>query len=151
MDRAFWLVDLGLKKSPQMAILYYQKARLQWKNKEYGLSVENFEKAIDLNVELLEPHLFLAQIYFRDQDLKTAERHYEKVIELEPRKFEALVGLAKIYKIQGKTQKELVFLEKAQKVRPRNEWVKKELSKFVAKASLRGPAARAKNSNGGGQ
>ncbi|MCB0389853.1 MAG: hypothetical protein KDD58_01110 [Bdellovibrionales bacterium] len=151
MDRAFWLIELSLKKSPQMAILYYQKGRLHWKNKEYGLSVENFEKSIDLNIGIVEPHMFLAQIYFRDQELKMAKMHYEKALAIDSRTSEALIGLAKLYKIQGDPQNEQKYLEKAQQVNPKNKWVNKELTKFLAKASSREPANGDIKSNGDGQ
>ncbi|MCB0357045.1 MAG: hypothetical protein KDD40_08565 [Bdellovibrionales bacterium] len=149
MDRAFWLVDLALKKAPQMGILYYQKARLQWKNKEYELSVQSFEKSIELKVNIVEPHLFLAKVHFRDQDLKMAEYHFSKVLDKDAREFTALVGMAKIAKIKGDADAELNFLQRASKVRPQDKWVKSELSKLIKDSLPRDVASRNKAKEGG--
>ncbi|MCB9025109.1 MAG: hypothetical protein H6625_02220 [Bdellovibrionaceae bacterium] len=151
LDRAFWFVDLALKKAPGQAILYYQKARLQWKSHEYELSAENFEKAIELNSNLSGAHLFLAKINYRDQDLKIAEKHFDKVLQKDQRNFEALLGIIKVYQAKGDTNKEMFYLEKAQLVRPNNKWVKKHMSKYIAKAQPRQPATEEKSKHGGGQ
>lgn len=151
LDRAFWHVDLALKKAPGQAILYFQKARLQWKNHEYELSAENFEKAIELNSSLTSAHLFLAQINFRDQDYKVAESHFEKVLNNDQRNFEAILGMIKIYQAKGDSNKEMFYLEKAQLVRPNNKWVKKQMSKFVVKVQPRKPATDEKSKHGVGQ
>lgn len=139
-EQALWFIDLALKKAPEMGLLVYQKARLQWINKEYEFSAENFMRAVKLNPDLIDSHLFLARLNFRDQDYNEAEKHYEKVLQKDPRHFHALIGLAKLHSQKGNTNKEIHYLEKAQLIKPKDEWVNKQLSKYVAEVQTRNPS-----------
>ncbi len=151
MNKAFWMIDLAIKKGPQVGLLYYQRARLQWKLNKLSLSIADFKRSLALNSKLVEPHMFLAQIFLRDRELAASEEHFEKALALDPGKFEALTGLAKIAFINGNKSEEQAYLEKARRLKPKNVWVKKQLSKFVAKNSLRDPATKGSKNLGGSQ
>src|SRR5262249_20898302 len=62
--------------------------------KDYKSSVESFEKAVAFDDTNLPAHLFLGQVYFRDQDFSKASKHFYSVLKSVPRDPIALSGLA---------------------------------------------------------
>jgi tetratricopeptide (TPR) repeat protein len=56
--------------------------------------MESLIKSIQLDPNLIEAHLFLGQIFFRDQDFGKAARHFQAVLRVRPKDPTALIGLA---------------------------------------------------------
>src|SRR5690606_12764514 len=65
-DRALWMVELALKKSPEQGILSYQKGRIIWALEDYTQALELFETALDHDPKILDAHMMLGQIFYRD-------------------------------------------------------------------------------------
>lgn len=118
--RAMWMVELALKKSPEQGILLYQQGRLFWRLEEYKQAVEMFEKAVSLDENLVDAHLTLAQVYFRDQEFVKATDHFEIVLKHERDNFTALVGLAECEIHDGDIKRAIEVLARAVDASPRN-------------------------------
>ena len=94
LERALWMAELALKRAPEIGVLHYLKAQILWTKKDYKASVDDFEMAVRFDDENLPAHLFLGQVYFRDQDFSRASKHFYSVLKIEPRHPIALSGLA---------------------------------------------------------
>jgi tetratricopeptide (TPR) repeat protein len=93
-ERALWMSELAMKRAPEIGILHYLRAQVLWDKKEYGAAVAGFEKSTELDSTIIAAHVFLGQIYFRDQEYDNASRHFYAVLKTEPRHPIALSGLA---------------------------------------------------------
>lgn len=93
-SRALWMVELALKKSPQMGLLLYQKGRLHWSIKDYSEATALFSESLRRDPNIVDAHLMLGQIYYRDQEFAKARGHFERVLKSEDKNYVALVGLA---------------------------------------------------------
>jgi tetratricopeptide (TPR) repeat protein len=96
-ERAMWMIDLALKKASNIGVLRYQKGRILWKQQFYKESIAEMEKAIDLDKNIKDAHLFLGQVDLRELDFKKAQGHFMTVLLSEPRNEAALLGLASCY------------------------------------------------------
>jgi tetratricopeptide (TPR) repeat protein len=139
-EKAMWMIDLAIKRTPDLGILYYQKGRLNWIQKNFNEGFIYFEKSVQYNLKISEPHIFMATLYLRDNEIENAQKNYEIALLYSPGSFEAFVGLAKISNLKGDAKSEMTYLEKAKRVRPQNEWVNKQLSILIAKLNPREPA-----------
>lgn len=118
--RAMWMIELALKTAPKEGILLYHQARLQWTTGEFAASVENLKKALQYKPEIIDAHLLLAQVLYRDQDFKLAGRHFDAVLAAEPENLPALVGSAECRLKSGDNGLALQSLTKAVELAPQN-------------------------------
>ncbi|MDZ4677547.1 MAG: tetratricopeptide repeat protein [Oligoflexia bacterium] len=94
LERALWMSELAMKRAHEVGILHYLRAQVLWDKKEYGAAVASFEKSTELDSSIVPAHLFLGQIYYRDQDYTAASKHFYAVLKIIPRHPIALSGLA---------------------------------------------------------
>lgn len=94
--RAYWMIELALKKTPQSGILVYQKARLHWLTGDRTKAISEFNKAIEFDRGIVDAHVLLAQILMEQQDSKKAAGHLQEAIKVEPKYIPALFALAEI-------------------------------------------------------
>lgn len=118
--RALWMIDLALKKSPRLAMLHYQKARVSWAMGDYRLAILSYKTAIQENPKFVDAHLFLAQVHYRDQDFKDAAKHFSAVVDIEPENVSALVGLAESKILLGDNRSAVSLYERVVSASPRN-------------------------------
>lgn len=112
-SRAFWMIDLALKKAPDVGILHFEKGRLLWKDGVYAGAMESLTKAVQLDGSLSEAHVFLGQIYFRDQDYARATQHFYAVLKARPTDPIALSGLAESRLQAGDTNGAIEAIKRA--------------------------------------
>ena len=94
LERAIWMSELAIRRATDIGVLHYLKGQILWNKKEYGPAVASFEKSTQLDDSILPAHLFLGQVYYRDQDYDKASKHYYSVLKVEPRNPVALAGIA---------------------------------------------------------
>lgn len=92
-QRALWMIDLGLKKSPNLSLLVYEKGRIEWLMGSHEQAVTDVKRAIDLDDQLLEAHVFLGQIYLRDGNMKRSKLHFTRANSLDRGNLQAIKGL----------------------------------------------------------
>jgi tetratricopeptide (TPR) repeat protein len=117
--RALWMIELALKKSPRQAILIYQKGRIFWGMGEFAQAAEVYNQALKENPRFVDAHIFLAQLYFRDQDFGRAAKHFATVMDLQPDNVMGTVGLAETRLQQGQAKVAVELYEKAVNQAPR--------------------------------
>jgi tetratricopeptide (TPR) repeat protein len=120
MDRALWMVELALKKTPNEGLILYQKARLLYARGEFGPAVKGFEEALKTRSDLLGARLVLGQIYYRDQEFDKAKGHFKAALELDSDLVQVWAGLAECELEDGNGEAALVALEKAIDLDPKN-------------------------------
>lgn len=101
LQKSLWMVDLALKKAPKLAILFYQKARIEWNLGNYESAVGHLKTSVNFDSNNLQAHLFLGQIYFRDNEVSKASQHFHSILILEPENKIALYGIAEA-KVEAK-------------------------------------------------
>ncbi len=120
VDRALWMIELALKKTPNEGLLLYQKGRLTWAAKEFEVAVKIFERALKLRPDLLGARMMLGQLYYRDQEFAQAKKHFSVAVKLDNRMTDAWVGLAECELENGNAEAALASLEKAIDLAPKN-------------------------------
>lgn len=94
LERALWMAELTVKRAPNMGIVHFQKGRILWKKEAFTESLEAFTKSLQLDPNMIDAHLFVGQIHFRDQSYAKAALHFQSVLRARPRDPTALMGLA---------------------------------------------------------
>ncbi len=113
LPRAKWMIELALKKNPSYGILHFQKGRLAWADKQYAESLQLVKKAVSMDPGLIEGHLFLGQVYFRDQEFELASEHFYTVLKAKPSDVNALSGLAESRRYRGDFRGAMEVLNRA--------------------------------------
>lgn len=96
-ERALWMIDLALRKSPKTGVLKYQRGRLFWKKGFYKECVNEMEEALKLDNTITEAHLTLGEAYLNQLNFNVARGHFEAVLQKMPQNITALTGLANVY------------------------------------------------------
>ena len=126
-SRAIWMAELAEKKAGGRAgLFFYQRGHVMLTMKETIKAMDDFEKALSLEPALNDAHLFLAQIYHRDQQLDKATKHYAAILTFEPKNYAALTGLAEV-KVRGGSGAEAAELyQRAVVVQPKEfqPWIR---------------------------
>lgn len=97
MPRAIWMIGLADRKSPENAIIEFQKARLLWLQDQKDAAFQSAKKALDLEPKLSEAALLMAQVYFSDYEFENAQTYYRKVIDSNDKVFTAVLGMAESF------------------------------------------------------
>lgn len=140
-DRALWMAELASKRGPEVGLAHFQKGRILWKKEAYTESIEAFTKSLQLDSNMIDAHLFLGQIHFRDQDFSRAARHFQAVLKVRPRDPTALMGLAECGIQSSDARGALEYLEKGNRNYPgdptfllRQAYIYEVLTNDIAKA-----------------
>ena len=80
-------------------------------------------KAIELDPDLAEPHVLLADAYERQWQWSDAEAEYKRALELNPNDAGAHVGYAKWLLCQGRTDDALAWAQRARELDPLGRWL----------------------------
>ena len=93
-QKAEWMCDIALKKSPNSPIIKYQLARIYWhtdrKTKSYEL-MESIRKKYPKNFDVLR---FIGDIEYRDRNFKKALKYYTKISSVYSRDLDFRAALA---------------------------------------------------------
>src|SRR6185437_14292476 len=49
LQRALWMIELAVKKSPHNGLLYYQRGRVHWQLNEIGSAIADYNTAVKEN------------------------------------------------------------------------------------------------------
>lgn len=95
LSRAMWMIDLAQKKAGGRSGLFmYHRGRIWLRMKETAKAVADIQKAVALEPRLTEGHLFLGEIFSRDQEPGRASKHFRVALEKDAKSYRALTGLA---------------------------------------------------------
>ncbi len=104
-DRALKFCDQqsqGLPKdSTALALIYDLKGRIYLANKNIAQAETSFERAIEINPDILFPYIALARIHLREEDTDRAISKYQEVLARRPSYHPAYMSLGTIYQQMG--------------------------------------------------
>lgn len=89
-SKALWMIDLAIRKAPQVGLLYFQKARLLLKAEMQNEAVALCEQALSLDSSISEAVRMLAQVEHRDRNFQQAAKLWAKLLEVRSNDTEAL-------------------------------------------------------------
>ncbi len=101
-QRALWMVELAQKKAgAQNGLFLYQHGRVMLGLKETAKAMLDVQKAVSLEPQLVNGHMFLAEIHHRDLEWDQAAEHYKAVLAVDDKNSRALAGFGEVRFSQG--------------------------------------------------
>lgn len=94
-----------------------------FRNQNYGLAHENFEKAIEVSSDNASAWLGLAASLDQLGKFKTADRAYEQLVQLEKNNARVYNNMGYSYLLRGEYSKARSYLNRAQDIDPTLEEV----------------------------
>jgi tetratricopeptide (TPR) repeat protein len=92
------LVSQGLKIQDAAGCLHFVLGLVLYREKQLGQALEEFERAVDNQPELIEARFRIAQISMALKDFKKAIASYEAVVKVDPKNAAAWVNMGVAYK-----------------------------------------------------
>lgn len=117
MPGAIWMIGLADRKSPDNAVIEFQKARLLWLQNQKDAAFQSAKKALQLDPKLTEAALLMAQVYFSDYEFENAQTYYRKVIDADDKMFTAVLGMAESFAQLDKYKESIPFYIRAIKIK----------------------------------
>lgn len=77
--RAEWMLNQAINKTPNLGILYYQKAKIRLAQGNLQQAYALMEQAVSLDDSITPAHKYLGLTYYRDQDYEKANIHLSKL------------------------------------------------------------------------
>ena len=97
---------------------------------QYQNAIDIFQKIIDNNPKIPEPHNNLANIFKEIGLIKESEKYYFKALKLKPNSVEYFFNLAVFYSDTGNIQKAAIYYKKILSIQPNNLHIYYQLSKI---------------------
>lgn len=114
----------------------YISARNFYFTGDTELAVVDLQKAIALDPQILEPLLFLGELYNQSNKIEEALVTSRMVLKLDPDNVEAHFNIAAAYLRLGKSHAALRLLEKAQRSAPQQKEIPELLGRLFAQRKL---------------
>src|SRR5206468_4928637 len=100
-DRAIAEFKAAMQDNPEFAEGYVNIARAYWQKGDDASAIDNLQKAGRINPRMKEVPLMLGNVALKAGDLKAAEQHFLKALELEPNDTDTLNCLGLVYDAWG--------------------------------------------------
>jgi len=100
-DQALKLLNMCLRDRPDVVALYYYRAKIYLRLKNYEKAIPDCSRQIRLEPNLAKPYEMRAKCYLALKDRKRAFADLLRVIELEPGNKLAHEQLANLYRLDG--------------------------------------------------
>lgn len=120
-----------IKTNPDNFDAYVLLSALYIKNKEFDKSIQTLEALKQRSSQPALAHYYLGHAYELKQDLKTAETHYRKAFELEPRAKSAVGDLLRVQLLQGDVKRARAFAKEVISADPGNLIARRVLSQLL--------------------
>jgi tetratricopeptide (TPR) repeat protein len=130
--KALEMFRVAREINPRDAAIHFKIAEVLYRNEDYNNAVASAEEAIDLSPENKYYYLLAADIQMARGDLVSAQKIYENLLK-RPGNEEYLLDLSFIYQYEGKNQKALDVITRAQDHFGTNETFVLEKQKILTK------------------
>ena len=130
--RALEMFRVAREINPKDGAIHFKIAEVLYRNEDYNEAIASAEEALELNPDNKFYYLLAADIQTARGDLLSAQKIYENLLK-RPGNEEYLLDLAFIYQFQGKDQKALEVITRAQDHFGTNESLVIEKQKILAK------------------
>jgi tetratricopeptide (TPR) repeat protein len=125
LDKAVASCDAARRADPKNALAfaclaqaYCLKSRVSKDASFLDLALSNAGRALELNNDLANGHVVLAEIQWSRGHPELAEQEQRRALELEPRNAEATFGLGRIYQAKGLHREAETYYSQAADMRP---------------------------------
>lgn len=105
-------------------------------SKEYGLSIQEFKKALAINPDYAEAHRNLARVYYVQKKYSKAAEHYKKLTSMDPYDIDSYLYTASAYEKAQKYDEAIAELKIA-KEKATDPQIIKKLDSFIEKIEQR--------------
>ena len=105
---------------PKTSLHYNIKGGVAWKFKKYDEAIEHYRKAIQLNPDDENAHLYMGSSYVETGKYDEAIKSFQKVIELKPFYANTYCLLGLVYKKSGNQVKADEYFQKYKKIFEKN-------------------------------
>jgi tetratricopeptide (TPR) repeat protein len=109
---AFDRVQQHLTKTKRQAEVHELLGQLSLQGKDYGKGIEHFERAIQLNPELLSAYLLIGNAYATQRKFDRAIEEYEKVIQKNPQAIPPYMLLGILHELKQQPAKANEYYKK---------------------------------------
>jgi len=106
-------------------------------SKEYGLSIQEFKKALAINPDYAEAHRNLARVYYVQKKYLKAAEHYKKLTSMDPYDIDAYVLTALAYAEARRYSEAKEELEMAKNMTA-DPMIHKKLNGYIEKIEKQG-------------
>ncbi len=110
----------------------FRRGCLHSQREEWLLAIKAYHESISLDPEAVEPRVNLANVYFRTGKFEKALEHFEVVLQKQPKRTNALFGLAQTQMALNQHEKALASLDKLLK-QDRKDWQAWQMQAEAAK------------------
>jgi putative PEP-CTERM system TPR-repeat lipoprotein len=117
-DKALAVAEELAKKRPDIPLAYNFMAAAYAGKKERVKSREQLEKALEISPTFSSAHINLARMDLQDGNVAAARLHYEAVLKNTPDHLGAMLGMANLDEIAGRSSDALTWLKKAHEAHP---------------------------------
>jgi len=122
-----------IKSDPKNHLLWFLLGRTYEMTQNKAQAIDCLLKSSELNNAFPDGYLYLAQIYIQSHDLQNAEKYINKVLTINPKLASAWALLGVVYGNQEEHSKALECFIKANKLDPKDEQIRRNLSMTRAK------------------
>lgn len=112
------------------------KQKKEEATKEYGLAIQEYNKALVINPDYAEAHSNLARVYYVQKKYLKAAKHYKKLTDLDPYDIDSYLYTASAYEKAQKYDEAITELEIA-KNKTSNPQIIEKLDGFIEKIEQR--------------
>ena len=105
-------------------------------SKEYGLAIQEYNKALVINPDYAEAHRNLARVYYVQKKYLKAAKHYKKLTSLDPYDIDSYLYTASAYEKAQKYDEAIAELEIA-KEKTTDPQIIEKLNSFIEKIEQR--------------
>jgi len=120
-DRALTFCDQQLQGLPKdslsLAFIHDLKGRIYLAKNTIARAKKSFEKAIEINSNILFPYIALARIYIREKDTESAISKYKEILAKKPSYLPAYMSLGTIYQQKGDIKEAESYYRSALEIR----------------------------------
>ena len=99
--------------------VHFDNGRKLYHDKKFDVAIAEFKASLRSKPNFVPTHLFLAEVYFEQEQFTAAETELRRAVELEPRNAEARAGLALIFKKENNCEYAVGEYNKALALDPR--------------------------------
>ncbi len=96
-SRAFWMLELAMKKDPAQGIFHYEMGRIHWEMGADTLAIKSLKAASDRNPSLTEAHAVLGQIALSRNNVAEAKGYLKLALSNAPEHFPSLMAMAQVH------------------------------------------------------
>jgi len=121
-DKAIQFTKLENKED--LSLLYGAKGEIHKFANQYDKSLENTNKAIEINSDNFLAFTFKGDLLGSMKNFNDALLSYEKALEINPNYIRALVGKGAMLSILEKPNESIIYLDKALEIEPDNVLIK---------------------------